>query len=158
MYIVATKRRVRRGLGDDLPATSLLPSQVFAQMKAGAPPAPVDNSISTPGLLWNWLSNGFGVSGGCYPWDIACANRQAMINANTAQIQNVADRASYFYGQNSAPAIATQAVADYQKSQVPLDVNAILNSTAPAGPAGIPLWLWVIGGGIVLYGIAKAVS
>ena len=108
------------------------------------PPPPATGDISTGSLLWNWVTSGAGVAYGCYPWDIACANKVAMQHAASEQIQGVADKAAYYYPGTDAARIAQQVAAE-QEAQTSGDVNAVVDTLPQPGPAGIPLWVWVLG-------------
>jgi hypothetical protein len=145
----ARRARGLRGLGQFDILYNLLPAALTPA------PTPRGADLTTTDLLWNWVSSGGGISEGCYPWDITCANRQAMIQSGQAKIQNVADNAAYYYGADSTTAQVAQQMADQQKALVPQDVATITAANLPVGPMGIPTWLWIAAGGLGLWFFAR---
>jgi hypothetical protein len=89
--------------------------------------------------------------GGFYDW-ITGNSKSCSIAAGQQQIQQVANRAANNYGVDSPAAIATQIEADYQKAQIPIDVNTIFNPPAASATAGTPWWMWaaLLGGGALI--------
>jgi hypothetical protein len=116
-------------------------------------PAPVSD-LSTTDLLSNWLTSGFGVSAGCYPWDINCANKVPRIQQGQAQIQDSVNRAKAA-GYPQSVVDAMQQAADYQKAQVGLDVGSIDASLVPPGPLNIPTWMWLAAGAAALWAVTR---
>lgn len=163
MYLSAPPRRRRalrglRSVGDGIPgaityATGVPPSIYSPSAPGVAPAAPTP--LSTSGLVWNWLSSGFGVPQGCYPWDITCANRAAMIAAGQAQIQNVTDNASYYYGPNSPTAQVAQQVATQQSALVPGDVTTLTQNDQSLGPLSLPWWIWGVAAGVGIWAVMR---
>ena len=141
-------RRRRRALGDSLPAPQLVGPQILPSLVnifSPPPPAPgsTDTGLSTPSLLWNWITNGANIGDpNCSFWDIACASKSAMIKAGQAEIQTVPDNAVQYYGAGSPAAVVAQTVATQQEAQVPNDVATMLATNLPVGPLSIPWWVW----------------
>jgi hypothetical protein len=146
MRVAPLPARRARGLGQ---------FEIFNLIPAVLTPTPRGADLTTTDLLWNWVSSGGGISEGCYPWDITCANRQAMIQSGQAKIQNVADNAAYYYGADSTTAQVAQQMADQQKALVPQDVATITAANLPVGPMGIPTWMWIAAGGLGLWFFAR---
>jgi hypothetical protein len=160
MYTRTTIRGGRRKLGgwwaDTLSQFSNVspyaPMPQYVSTPSGTKPTigPLASPPETPGDLsntafaWDWLT-------GSLPAD--------MTQQGQAQIQNVADRAKFYYGPGSAAALAAQAEADRQKAQVSGDVSTAFNpptlSTDPSAPAGIPWWVWAVGAGLVVVAVTK---
>lgn len=156
MYLSAVssrgQRRSRR-LGQ-LPGFDIV-GPLAVGIATAPPPAP--GTISNADLALNWLDSFGGMAYGCYPWDVACANKAAMITAGQAQIQQVPTNAAYYYGADSAAAQVAQQFATQQETLVPSDVSGAIAATA-VGPGGIPVWLIAVGaiaGGLLLISVLK---
>jgi len=140
MYVALPKRR-RLGDGDDpFALTEMGPGPTL--------PGSFNPDLTNFDLAWNWVKGGFNIGTPCSTFDIACANRQAMIKQGQAQVLDVCAAAKANYGADSAVAKAACDTATYQASQIPFDVDAILKSIKPVGPVSIPWWVWALGAGL----------
>jgi hypothetical protein len=78
-----------------------------------------------------------------------------MIAQEQSQIQNVADRAKFYYGADSNTAQVAQSFADQQKALAPGDVATITANQLSVGPFSLPWWLWAVAGGGALWYLTR---